>query len=196
MDVPQRTLVVMACGLAAGLLLGCQNDEIKHYQAPKEETRPAVAARGPRAEALPTCKAPESWKEIAPNPSGGEVQAFQVADGDKTAKVTIAAAGGSLLGNVNRWRTRQLGLAPVDEEQLQKERRDIDVDGKPAYYADLTGETPGKGPQRILGVIAERGGRQWFFKMMGQPDLVEKQKPAFEAFIKSVRFGGTGANDE
>jgi hypothetical protein len=182
-------------GLAALLLLGCQNDEIKRYQAPKEETRSYAAAKGSRPEGLPTSSPPESWKETAPNRAVGELQAFQVEDGEKTAKVTISVAGGSLLDNINRWRQLQLGLEPVNEEQLQKDRREIKVDGAPAYYADLTGDSPRKGRQRILGVIAERDGEKWFFKMMGHPDLVEMQKPAFEAFVKSVRFGGTGAND-
>jgi hypothetical protein len=196
MDVPiKRHFPMLGGGLAALLLLGCQNDQITRYTAPKDETR-SYASKVPRAEGVPTSKPPESWKEIPPSRAAGEFQAFQVVDGDKTAKVTISSLGGSLLDNINRWRHLQLGLDPIDQEQLQKDRREIDVDGAPGYYADLTGESPQRGRQRILGVIAERGGRQWFFKMMGAPDLVEKQKPAFEAFVKSVRFGGTGANNE
>ena len=53
---------------------------------------------------------------------------------------------------------------------------------------------PGRETRRILGVVVLRRGQTWFFKMTGPADLVEKQKPAFEAFLKSVRFdGGNGA---
>ena len=46
----------------------------------------------------------------------------------------------------------------------------------------------------MLVVIAPHGGRTWFFKMTGPADLAAKKKPAFEAFVKSVRFDrGTGA---
>ncbi len=49
---------------------------------------------------------------------------------------------------------------------------------------------PGSGDaERILGVILHRDDTAWFFKMTGDADLVEKQKPAFIAFLKSVEFG-------
>ena len=52
----------------------------------------------------------------------------------------------------------------------------------------------GKETRRILGVVVPRRGQTWFFKMTGPADLVDKQKPVFEAFLKSVRFdGGSGA---
>ena len=39
-----------------------------------------------------------------------------------------------------------------------------------------------------------RGDQSIFFKMKGSAELVGKQKPAFEAFLKSVKFAG--GNDE
>ena len=39
-------------------------------------------------------------------------------------------------------------------------------------------------------MILPRGEQTWFFTIKGPADLVEKQKSAFEAFVKSVRFDG------
>ena len=60
---------------------------------------------------------------------------------------------------------------------------------------DLTGPAQSGISQRMLGVGLPHGGATWFFKMTGPADLVGKQKAAFEAFVKSVKFdGGKGAN--
>jgi hypothetical protein len=36
------------------------------------------------------------------------------------------------------------------------------------------------------------GPDEWFFKLTGAPDAVEKQKPAFDAFLKSLEFAPEG----
>ncbi len=100
----------------------------------------------------------------------------------------LPGAAQGLLANVNRWR-EQLKLKPVTEEELHKEVKVIQVAGESAASVDLLGpESEGPQRQRILGVVLPRGKRTWFFKMTGPAELVEKQKPAFEAFIKSVQF--------
>ncbi len=144
----------------------------------------------PHASSLPfKYTAPPEWEKSQAGQFS--VLAFSVREGNAAANVTVSSAMGDLLANVNRWRTQQLGLGPITEEQLPKEVGSIDMPGGPANYVDITGvEQPGQGRSRILAVIAQRGGRQWFFKMIGPADLVGKQKPAFEAFVKSVRFEG------
>jgi hypothetical protein len=138
---------------------------------------------------------PAGWEPFSPSgPIRPEV-ALQVRESGGSAEVTIMRAGGTLLDNVNRWRG-QLKLGPVREEELRQDVREIQVAGLRAHYADLVGpESAGR--QRILGVVLERGGQTWFFKMKGPADLVGRQKAAFEAFVGSVRFdGGGGANHE
>lgn len=155
--------------------------------APVVMPGPDILSR--RAESRPGLhySTPEGWRE-KPDPKGIRVVVFAIAGGAVEAGIT--RAGGGLLANVNRWRG-QLHLQPVDEQQLQKEVRPIEVAGKDARYVDLTGPaSPGKPPERILGVILPRGEQAWFFTIKGPADLVEKQKPAFETFVKSVRFDG------
>jgi hypothetical protein len=136
---------------------------------------------------------PEGWKE-KPDPTGIRLVVFQTGEGENGADAAITALSGpagGLLANVNRWRT-QIHFGEIDEEQLHKDLRQIEVAGTAAAYVDLTGpEFSGRPPQRILGVVLPRGAQTWFFTIKGPADLVEKQKPTFETFVKSVRLGGT-----
>ena len=60
---------------------------------------------------------------------------------------------------------------------------------QPADLYDLAGTAPGSGDaERILGTILHGDDAVWFFKMTGAAALVEEQKPAFIAFLKSVDF--------
>ena len=82
----------------------------------------------------------------------------------------------------------------VSADALAKEMQEIQVAGGPAHYVDLLGASAAT-PQRILAVIVPRGGQTWFIKMWGPPDLIQRHKGAFEAFVRSLEFaGGTGAN--
>ena len=59
----------------------------------------------------------------------------------------------------------------------------LDSPAGPVICVDLTGP---KG--RMLAGTLLHGGRSWFVKMTGPADLVGKQQPAFETFVKSLRF--------
>ena len=95
-------------------------------------------------------------------------------------------AGGAA-ANMTRWRG-QVGLPPVTEDEAAKLAEKISVGGQPADLYDLVG-----GGQRILAASEHRDDTEWFFKMTGDADLVEKQKPAFITFLKSVSFGPPAA---
>lgn len=43
-------------------------------------------------------------------------------------------------------------------------------------------------PQQMLGAILPQGQQLWFFKLMGKPELVEKEVESFQAFLQSVRL--------
>jgi hypothetical protein len=118
--------------------------------------------------------------------------AFEVTEGGQKARVTVlrlAGGGRDLLANVNRWRTQDLGLKPIDEGELEKSVRKTEVAGVSASLVDMAGPE-GAGRKRVLGAAVPRGEWTWFITMKGPADLVEKQRPAFEAFLKSVRFDG------
>ena len=96
--------------------------------------------------------------------------------------------------NIERWRGK-VGLeAQKSDEEMRKSLLWLKVDGEKTPYVDLA--NPGKSDaDRILGVVAERGPVTWFFKLQGPPDQVGQRKSEFEAFVESVKFGGTGASD-
>lgn len=125
---------------------------------------------------------PPTWREIAA--TGMRAAAFEIVEQGQRAEVTVISAGGSLLDNVNRWRG-QVGLAAISQDELDRLVRPIEVDGTTATSVDLQGPQ-----QRILGVILLRSGETWFIKMQGPVELVEREKAAFESFVRSVKFNG------
>jgi hypothetical protein len=138
----------------------------------------------------PTWTVPQDWKE-------GELMQFLVAryviqgPGDAAASVNVSELdgdGGGLLPNLNRWRA-QLGQPPTTDGDIAS-LPTIDASGAKAVVADFTGtDTRGGGkPARLVGVVLPRNGQTWFYKLMGDPDLVARQKDAFVAFIQSAKY--------
>jgi hypothetical protein len=136
---------------------------------------------------------PEAWVPLPADKSGIRFAGFQVTEGDRSAQITItplSAQSGSLLDNVNRWRA-QVGMAEIGEEQMRRDLREIELAGTRCPYVDLLGpESATPGRLRMLVAVATRGDRTWYFKIVGNPDLVSQQEPSFEAFLHSVRFDG------
>ncbi len=135
-----------------------------------------------------TWTTPPGWTSVPP--SEMRVASFKVTGPDgKTADVSVVPLPGMAGGdapNVNRWRG-QVGLSPVPDDQIQSMAENIQAGGQPASLYDIGGAT-----SRILGVIQHRDdGNAWFFKMTGDPDLVEQQKSNFIAFLGSLSFTGT-----
>jgi hypothetical protein len=137
-----------------------------------------------------TWKTPDGWTEVAPGEM--RVASFKIqGQNGKLADVSVVplpGMPGTDDANVNRWRG-QVGLLSVSPDELKKSGETVEAAGQPAQLYDLAGQNPGNGEAaRILGVIQHRADAVWFFKMTGDADLVEQQKPAFVAFLKSVKF--------
>lgn len=198
---PTRTGLVLCLGL---LLSACGREDTQSYRVPKEspataqaglpDGHPDVSAGGPIAAPVATPRLswtkPEGWNEAPP----GQMRAasFNVkGDDGKQADISViplpGAAGGDL-ANVNRWRG-QVGLAALSAEELARTAEAVEIAGQAAQLYDVAGAASGSGdPTRILGVIQQRDGMAWFFKMTGNDPLVAKEKSAFVAFLKSVKY--------
>jgi hypothetical protein len=163
---------------------------------PMAAAHPPVPAPRRRPASLKFDK-PAGWQEADTRGAAFVPEAaFTVRDGGQAGRVTVFQLRGGLLDNVNRWRRQDLHLPDLDREQVERLRKRVEVDGQPADYVDLLNADAPDHP-RVLGVVAQRDDGTWVFTMKGPAELLEKQKPAFEAFVKSVRFaGGTGAADE
>ena len=144
------------------------------------QTAPAADAAG-----KPAWTVPAEWQE-------GQLAQFLVAkfiigSGDAAAAVNVsqlASDGGGLAPNVNRWRT-QLGLAPI-AEILSTE---IEAAGGKATVVDYSGTDARTGkPARLVGIIVPQNGQTWFYKLMGDPDIVAQQKDVFTKFVQSAKY--------
>jgi hypothetical protein len=132
---------------------------------------------------------PDGWKEI-PNPPMLLAKYVIQGSGDAKADVNISAlagTGGGLMMNINRWRG-QLGLSPLSEEDFSKEARTMDLAGGKATLVDLTGTDKAGKRSRLVGIIAPQTDQTWFYKLIGDPQIVEQQKDAFTKFIQTAKF--------
>jgi hypothetical protein len=136
----------------------------------------------------PTWTVPADWKE-------GQLAQFLVAkfiigSGDATAAVNVsslAGDGGGLAANVNRWRA-QLGLAPFAETDLAN-LPTIEASSGKASLVEIAGTDARTGkPARLTGLVLPLGGQTWFYKLMGDADVVGAQKDAFIKFVQSAKY--------
>ena len=126
---------------------------------------------------------PDGWQEVTAQ--GMRAASFRIAAEEQMADVSVvplAGAAGSLLGNVNRWRG-QAGLEPIGDAELARDSRDFDFNGTLAKYVAIQGPD-----SHILAIVLVRDGKTWFFKLQGPARLVERQRPAFDTFVRSIRF--------
>jgi hypothetical protein len=133
---------------------------------------------------------PAGWKELPPSQF---LLAKYVIEGSGDAKAEVnvsmlAGTGGGVMPNINRWRG-QLGLAPLSEEDFSKQAQSVDVAGGKGTLVDMTGTDKKTGEKaRLIGIIAPQAGDTWFYKLMGDEQIVEQQKDAFTKFIQTAKF--------
>jgi hypothetical protein len=192
-DLPKVTTELKIDGATATVVdfLGYRSGKMAPFAG--RRTPPAKASQPEAARPEVTYTKPADWIELPPDGGGFRLVGFRVAEGERSAEITIiplAAKSGSLLENVIRWRG-QIGLPAIGEEQLTRDVHQVELAGSRCPYVELLGPgLAGKGPQRLLAAVALHGDRAWYFKMLGSPELVGKQKASFETFLRSVRFEG------
>jgi hypothetical protein len=144
---------------------------------------------GPDA-SLPDWKPPANWQALPGSPML-RAHFLVPGAGDARAEVNISAMGGmggGTLANVNRWRG-QLGLEPVDDAGLEQLASPLDVPGSKAVLVDLSGTDKRSGqPARLVAVIVPQGQDTWFYKLMGEGTVVEKEKAGFIQFVRTARY--------
>lgn len=95
---------------------------------------------------------------------------------------SLAAAGSNVAQNVNRWRG-QAGLKSLSEKELSNEIEEISIGGITGSLIEISGVK-----QSIIGAIVVKDDTGWFFKLVGDPDVVSHEKDNAKAFLKSVKF--------
>jgi len=133
---------------------------------------------------------PPGWQSVPPSQFLLAEFSLSGANGAK-AEVNVAemgGEGGGLLANVNRWRG-QIGLGAIDENDLSRLAQSLDTPGGKDPLVDFTGVDAKTGaPTRLVGVIVSQNGQTWFYKLMGDKQVVAQQKDAFTKFIQSANY--------
>jgi hypothetical protein len=133
---------------------------------------------------------PTGWQSMPPAQFLLVEYSISGIDGAK-AEVNVAEMGGDgggLLANVNRWRG-QIGLGAVGENDPAQFAQALDVPGGTATVVDLAGTDAKTGaPTRLVGAIVSQNGQTWFYKLMGDQQIVAQQKDAFTKFIQSANY--------
>jgi hypothetical protein len=143
-----------------------------------EDSAPA----NPATTAAPNWNVPSDWQ---PLPAGDmQVARFHVPEQNNAkAEVSVSVfpteAGGTL-ANVNRWRTKFVGLAPVEQKDLPQLLSPLDPTNPGAILVDMQNDN-----KRLIGAIVPRAGSYWFYKLVGETAAVAPQKESFIAFAKS-----------
>ena len=168
----------------SGTGLGSQN-----FLVPKTNTL-VIGGAHSNSSANSIWTIPSGWQQLPPPEF--LVAKFSIAGADgASAQVNVsslAGEGGGFLANVNRWRG-QLGLPPFAEADLLPYENGIDVIGSPYGIVDFVGTDSKTGkPSRLVGAIVPQNGHTWFYKLMGDGQIVAQQKDAFIKFIQSANY--------
>ena len=147
----------------------------------------ATGAAGPIShEGQPNWTVPTSWQEV---PAGQFLIAkFNLTgDGGRTATINVsqsAGEGGGLMPNLNRWRG-QLGLPPASTALSVT----FDVPGGQGQSVTINGtNVQTSKPAEIQAEVISLADRTYFYKLMGDPTVVDAHKDEFINFVKSAKY--------
>lgn len=170
-------------------LAGAQKDNFLKWvsSARDAEVSPSTADGAPAQSdaAVPQIKwdVPSDWLPAAP--SAMRYASFTIEKNNEKAEisvVTFPGDGGNDADNVNRWR-QQVGLSAVQASALDS--MIVPVAGGNISFSTI--DLAGASARTIVG-WTRHDARTWFFKLTGPTETVEREKPKFVEFIKSVRF--------
>lgn len=138
----------------------------------------------------PDWQVPAGWTET----SGGPflvAKYLLTGESGGQASVNISSSGGTgggLLMNVNRWRG-QLGLNPVSDPDLTSLARQIDVGDAKGTLVEMSGtDARSAQPAKLTALVVPHGDQTWFYKLMGEPKLVDQNKDAFLKFAQTAKY--------
>ena len=189
-------------GTLAGLLLaaaGCQREEIQVYRVPKPVPVDAapmagVANGAPGAPGMERpvpqlgWQLPKDWQEAG----HGEfsLASFNVQDAKgRKADISVTQLG-NLAGKdallVNMWR-EQAGAPALSDAEAVKQMQPVTVGAESGNLFEVSGQREGAAV-KIITAMVHRPEGSWFYKLAGEPTLVDEQKPAFLDFLKSIQI--------
>ncbi len=179
-------------------LLGCDEEEIRAYQAPKDpviQQPVAAASDAPTGQAKMRWDVPDGWEHV-PEKRPMRVATYRINAGSQPLEVVVSSFpgdAGGLLANVNRWRG-QVGLEPADEATVADSLTAIENEGVRGVWMDLIGPEPGDaGPtdnRMVAAILRDPTGTSWFVKAAGPSQVVAEHRDAVVEFARTFRFSG------
>lgn len=152
----------------------------------------SAASDGSKIPGIASYTLPPGWT-VDTQPRSMRAATIIVKSGDQQAQVIVSKLGSAslndLLSNLVRWRG-MVGLPPTTDVNSNPPQ-DITLAQGPAVIRDFDGpESAGAARMRQFVAYTQFPGAPdiWFFKFIGPHDLVSTSKPAFEAFVKSLKF--------
>jgi hypothetical protein len=156
--------------------------------AAKPPAHAAAADDKPAIEGIASYTLPEGWK-VDPRQRPMRAASILVGEGGDLAVTRLGANFGDKLSNINRWRG-QAGLPPV-KDAAEANGQELSIAQGPVVIYDFPGpETDGGNRKRLLVAMTQfpKAETVWFFRLLGPHDVVAKNKPAFDAFVRSLKF--------
>lgn len=164
--------------------------ELPAAHPPVDGSAPQAAVAGDASGPKPEWQVPAGWQAAA----AGQFLAakFNISgenDSQATVNVSVSAGdGGGWSANVNRWR-QQLGLNQLTETDLAGSTTSLDSSTGNITLVDFSGTDARTGRKaRLVGAMASRAGRTWFYKLMGDERVVEREKDPFVKFVQTTKY--------
>jgi len=176
---------------ALGKSGGPFTDFLRTIRVAGDPATPAAQPSAPEGAKDIKLTPPEGW-----TPSEGSAMraaSFGIVGPDEaTADVSVVPLpgdSGSVLDNVNRWRS-QLQLGPIDSEDDPALGEKSESPAGEIFLSHMVSTEPVlDGKKAAIGsAILKRPGMTWFFKITGEAALVEANREKFEAFVRSATF--------
>lgn len=162
--------------------------------APAQGAAPAAGAPGADTHGLQTASgpglawsAPTGWQQKPATMMRKATYAIAGENGS-SGELAISAFPGDVGGdvaNVNRWRG-QVGLAEVGEAEALASIQAVESNGLKIGVVDLV-DASNPNATHLIGAMVPFEGATWFFKLVGSDPAVAQAKPAFLAFLKTVK---------
>jgi len=141
---------------------------------------------------------PASWKTVPPKSNIVQYEFRTPAEGDKSARITIMSAGGSIESNIERWVGQFEG---AKKEDIQVEKKEVGattvhtVQIAGTFKESMGGPfAPGGGKvtkmenYKMLGAILElKDGAKVFIKATGPADVIGDMKEGFTKMLDEMK---------
>lgn len=183
-SAPRSRRATLSAFAAALALIGCQDDEIRVYDAPKAASAPTAPAVTPAAEPRIGWTVPAGWRRL-PGTQPLRVATFVAGDGAERLEISVssfAGAAGGTLANVNRWRG-QIGLAPIAEATLANDVTPLTTVGGRGFLVRLAGADAAR--HVLAAILPDHGGSTWFVKATGPATVLDRHADELRSFAMS-----------